>query len=73
MGYGEKQIRELEKTIDAVKCDSVVLGTPINLRRIMNISKPTVRVRYEIHETTKPTLDEIIRSKISLRAEQPSS
>ena len=62
MGYGEKQIRELEKTVDAVKCDSVVLGTPIDLRRIMNINKPTVRVRYEIRETTKPTLDDIIKS-----------
>jgi len=64
MGYGEMQIRELEKTIDAVKCDSVVLGTPIDLRRIMNINKPTVRVRYEIRETTKPTLDEILRSTL---------
>jgi predicted GTPase len=62
MGYGEKQVRDLETTIDAVKCDSVVLGTPIDLRRIMNIRKPAVRVRYEIRETTKPTLDEILRS-----------
>jgi len=72
MGYGDKQIRDLEKTIDAVKCDSVVLGTPIDLRRIMNIAKPTVRVRYEIREITKPTLDEIIRSG-SLRMERRSS
>jgi predicted GTPase len=62
MGYGEKQVRDLETTIDAVKCDSVVLGTPIDLRRIMNIRKPAVRVRYEIRETTKPTLDEILKS-----------
>jgi predicted GTPase len=62
MGYGERQVRDLETTIDAVKCDSVVLGTPIDLRRILNIRKPAVRVRYEIRETTKPTLDEILRS-----------
>jgi len=62
MGYGEKQVRDLETTIDAVKCESVILGTPIDLRRIMNIRKPAVRVRYEIRETTKPTLDEILRS-----------
>ena len=62
MGYGEKQVRDLETTINAVKCDSVVLGTPIDLRRIMTIRKPAVRVRYEIRETTHPTLDELLRS-----------
>ena len=62
MGYGEKQIKELEETIAAIDCDSLVLGTPIDLRRIMNLPKPAVRVRYEIRETTKPTLDEILRS-----------
>jgi len=62
MGYGAKQIKELEETIAAIDCDSLVLGTPIDLRRIMNIAKPAVRVRYEIRETTRPTLDEILRS-----------
>jgi predicted GTPase len=62
MGYGEKQIRELEQTIAAIDCDSLVLGTPIDLRRIMNLPKPAVRVRYEIRETTKPTLEEILRA-----------
>jgi predicted GTPase len=66
MGYGQKQIRELEQTIAAVDCDSVVLGTPIDLRRIMKVGKPAVRVRYEIRETTKPTLEEILRS-VSIR------
>lgn len=62
MGYGEKQIRELEQTIAAIDCDSLVLGTPIDLRRIMNLPKPAVRVRYEIRETTKPTIEEILRA-----------
>jgi len=62
MGYGDKQVRDLEATIGAVKCDSVILGTPIDLRRIMSIKQPAVRVRYEIRETTKPTLDELLRS-----------
>jgi predicted GTPase len=62
MGYGEKQVKDLEQTIAAINCDSLVLGTPIDIRRIMNITKPAVRVRYEIKETTKPTLDEILRS-----------
>ena len=62
MGYGTKQIKELEDTMAAIDCDSFVLGTPIDLRRIMNVTKPAVRVRYEIKETTKPTLDEILRA-----------
>ncbi len=62
MGYGQKQIRELEQTINAIDCDSIVLGTPIDLRRIMKLTKPAVRVRYDIRETTKPTLEEILRS-----------
>jgi len=62
MGYGEKQIKDLEQTIAAIKCDSFVLGTPIDLRRIMKMPKPAVRVRYEIREVTRPTLDEILRS-----------
>jgi len=62
IGYGQKQIKDLEQTIAATDCDSVVLGTPIDLRRIMKIAKPAVRVRYEIRETTKPTLEEILRS-----------
>lgn len=71
MGYGEKQVKDLEETIAAIDCDSLVLGTPIDLRRIMKISKPAVRVRYEIRETTKPTLDEILRS-MPLRKTQGS-
>ncbi len=62
MGYGEKQIKELEQTINAIDCDCLVIGTPIDLRRIMTLAKLAVRVRYEIRETTKPTLDEILRS-----------
>ncbi len=62
MGYGEKQVRELEQTIAAIDCDLLVMGTPIDLRRIMKLPKPAVRVRYEIRETTKPTLEEILRA-----------
>ena len=62
MGYGMKQIGELEQTMASINCDTFVFGTPIDLRRIMKVSKPGVRVRYEIRETTKPTLDEILRS-----------
>ena len=69
MGYGERQIRELEQTIASIDCDAFVFGTPIDLRRIMKVPKPAVRVRYEIREVTKPTLDEILRS-MPIRAAQ---
>jgi predicted GTPase len=62
MGYGEKQIKELEQTIAAIDCDTFVFGTPIDLRKIMRIPKPAVRVRYEIREVTKPTLEGILRT-----------
>jgi predicted GTPase len=61
MGYGTSQIRELEKTIDKAKCDSVLFGTPIDLRRIMKVNKPAARVRYEIREVTKPSLEELLK------------
>ncbi|AZR71938.1 GTPase [Anoxybacter fermentans] len=56
MGYGEKQIKDLEETINAVDCDAVVIGTPIDLRRIINIDKPTTRVKYELQEIGEPTI-----------------
>ena len=60
MGYGGKQIHDLEETINRVNCDSVIIGTPIDLRRIIKIKKPSVRVRYDLAEITKPDLDEVI-------------
>lgn len=60
MGYGDKQIKDLEATINKVDCDTVVIGTPIDLRRVVKIKKPSVRVSYELAEITKPGLKEII-------------
>ncbi len=60
MGYGNKQVRDLEATIDRVECDTVVIGTPIDLRRVVKIRKPSVRVRYDLAEITKPGLKEIL-------------
>ncbi len=50
MGYGDKQMRELEQTINAVPCDLVLIGTPIDLGRMLKISKPSLRVTYELEE-----------------------
>jgi predicted GTPase len=60
MGYGGKQIKDLEETINKVDCDAVVIGTPIDLRRIIKINKPSTRVRYDLDEIAKPDLSEIL-------------
>lgn len=60
MGYRRKQIRELEKTINRIPCDSVIVGTPIDLGRYLKINKPLVRVTYEIHTTERPNIKEIV-------------
>ena len=61
MGYGPSQISELERTINSVDCDAVIIGTPVDLRRIIHIRKPSTRVRYELAEITKPGLRDIVR------------
>ncbi|MCD4651558.1 MAG: cyclic 2,3-diphosphoglycerate synthase [Candidatus Cloacimonetes bacterium] len=63
MGYGEQQIKDLEETINAVDCDAVVVATPIDLGRIVNIKKPYTRVGYDLQEIGKPTLSEILDQK----------
>lgn len=63
MGYGEKQIKDLEETINKTECDTVVIATPIDLNRIVRINKPTARVRYELDEISKPDLKEILTKK----------
>ena len=60
LGYGEKQIAELEETIDHTPCDTVLIGTPIDLRRVMTINKPTVRAKYELEVLGPVTLEGIL-------------
>ena len=60
MGYGDEQKADLEATINAVECDVVVIGTPIDLTRIVKINKPTVRVGYELQEIGSPNLDQVL-------------
>ncbi|MBD3288526.1 GTPase [candidate division KSB1 bacterium] len=61
MGYGEKQVKDLKKTVNAVDCDAVVIGTPIDLSKVIKIKKPFVRVKYELQEIGYPTLAEILK------------
>ncbi|MBN1541304.1 GTPase [candidate division KSB1 bacterium] len=56
MGYGEQQMKDLQETINATDCDTVIIGTPIDLRRIIRIDKPSVRVFYDLQEIGEPTL-----------------
>ena len=61
MGYGKKQIKELEETINNADVDVVVSGTPIDLNRIVKVNKPIVRVKYELDEIGKPTLNDVLK------------
>jgi predicted GTPase len=61
MGYTQEQTRELEQTINATPCDLVIIATPIDLRRVVNIDKPSQRVRYELQEIGQPTLSEVLK------------
>jgi predicted GTPase len=60
MGYSPQQIKDLESTIQNTPCDTVIVGTPMDLRRIVQIDKPCARVTYELEETGKPDLEEIL-------------
>jgi predicted GTPase len=60
MGYGDQQVRDLEATIARVPCDVVIVGTPIDLSRLITIAKPVVRARYELREIGKPDLSDAI-------------
>ncbi len=64
MGYSERQIRELEETINNSDCDVVVVATPIDLRRIVRINKPTVRVTYDFDVDLTSLVDSIVREYI---------
>ncbi len=64
MGYGEQQRSELEVTLREARADSIVMGTPVDLRRLMELNKPAARVRYELVEPGKPDLRELLSGLI---------
>ncbi|HHW28752.1 MAG TPA: GTPase, partial [Syntrophomonadaceae bacterium] len=61
MGYGKSQIAELEETINNSPAEVVIIGTPIDLRRVMKLTKPAVRVKYELEEVGTPQLKELLK------------
>jgi predicted GTPase len=62
MGYGAEQTRDLEATIEATPADLVLIATPIDLRRVLRISKPAQRVGYELQEIGRPNLSDVLRN-----------
>ena len=63
MGYGTAQMKDLEKTINNTKCDSVVIGTPIDLSRYIKINKPYTRIKYDLQEIGDITVETVLREK----------
>ena len=66
MGYGAEQIRDLQETIDRAECDAVVIGTPIDLGRLLTFNVPATRVRYELQEIGLPNLESVIDRMLDL-------
>jgi len=65
MGYGNEQTKELEQTINKTPCDLVIIGTPIDLRRVVKIDRPSQRVRYELQEIGRPNLADVLSEKLA--------
>jgi len=65
MGYGEEQMRDLSATIDRTDCDSVIVATPIDLARVVKISKPNTRVEYSLQEIGHPDMEDVLKDFIN--------
>jgi predicted GTPase len=64
MGYGDQQIRDLQETVNRVECDAVVIGTPIDLGRLLTFPVPATRVRYELQEIGLPNLETVMKNRM---------
>ena len=67
MGYSEAQLAELSATIERTPCDVVVTVTPIDLGRLLDLNKPSQRIRYELQEIGQPTLDEVLAERFGAK------
>jgi len=70
LGYSDKQVAELKETIDHTPCDVVVIGTPIDLRRVLTINQPTIRVKYELKVLGPVSLEQILDEFINRRVKK---
>jgi predicted GTPase len=73
MGYSKEQVRDLERTINACDCDAVVVATPIDLRRLVSVKRPMVRVGYELEEIGRPKLEDVIRGMLDRVTPAPAA
>ncbi|BAQ10897.1 putative GTPase [Bacillus sp. OxB-1] len=77
MGYGEQQLKDLEETINAADCDAVIIGTPMDLSRVISINKPCTRIHYDLEEVGSPDLNEILKKFIQehqlVKAQSPKA
>ena len=69
MGYGDEQLKDLEQTITNCDCDSVIIGTPIDLNRIINIPQTNTRVFYDLQSIGKPSLEDVVIEFLEKRFE----
>jgi predicted GTPase len=60
MGYSPQQVHDLQETINHTPCDLVLVATPIDLRRVLEINRPSQRIRYELEEIGQPTLVDVL-------------
>ena len=67
MGYGDQQVADLEAQINKTPCDLVVIGTPIDIRRILKIDRPSVRVTYDLQEIGHPNLTTVLEEFLRRR------
>ena len=63
MGYGRKQMEELRETIERSDADLVLIGTPIDLRRVIELDKPALRVTYSLQEIGEPTIAQLLAER----------
>ncbi|MCP4744841.1 MAG: GTPase [Desulfobacteraceae bacterium] len=66
MGYSQQQIKDLENTINQCDCDLVLFATPIDLPKLIDINKPTLRIRYEYQDHSNPTLEQVLKKRLNM-------
>jgi predicted GTPase len=66
MGYGARQVADLAATIEATPCEAVVSATPIDLTRVLSVSKPLVRARYDLREQEPGSLERAVKAALGL-------
>jgi predicted GTPase len=71
MGYSPSQLEDLAATIKAVRCDSIIVATPVDLARLIPLPRPHCRVRYDLEEISHPDLAEIVSAFLQKQSDQP--